>query len=110
MVRAAAKNFNDVVIITDKKDYPEFKKELKKYKGRTGLNFREKLASKAFNSTAYYDSIVAEWYNQKLNIKFPDKKIFFGEKVNELRYGENPHQKGSIYISDLNNDQNNLKQ
>ena len=81
MVRAAAKNFNDVVIITDKKDYSEFKKELKKYKGRTSLNFREKLASKAFNSTAYYDSIVAEWYNQKLGIKFPDKKTFFGKKL-----------------------------
>ena len=110
MVRAAAKNFNDVVVITNKKDYLNFSKELKKYKGKTSLNFREKMASKAFSLTAYYDSIVAEWYNQKLNIKFPDKKIFFGEKVNELRYGENPHQKSSIYISDINNDQNNLKQ
>jgi len=109
MVRAAAKNFNDVVIITDKKDYPEFKKELKKYKGRTGLNFREKLASKAFNSTAYYDSIVAEWYNQKLGIKFPDKKTFFGKRINQLRYGENPHQKSSIYLSDLKNDKTNLE-
>ena len=68
------------------------------------------MASKAFNLTAYYDSVVAAWYNQKLNNKFPDKKIFFGKKINELRYGENPHQKSSIYTSDLKNDQNNLEQ
>ena len=110
MVRAAAKNFNDVVVITDKNDYLNFSKELKKYNGKTNLNFREDLASKAFNLTAYYDSVVAAWYNQKLNIKFPDKKIFFGKKINELRYGENPHQKSSIYTSDLKNDQNNLEQ
>ena len=63
MVRAAAKNYSDVVIITDKKDYQEFNKEFKKYKGRTSLAFREGLARKAFGLTAYYDSIVAGWFN-----------------------------------------------
>ena len=110
MVRAAAKNFNDVTIITDKNDYLEFIKEMKKNKGRTNYKFREKMACKAFNLTAYYDSVVAEWYNKKLGIKFPDKKTFFGHKINPLRYGENPHQKSSIYLSSLEDDEINLKQ
>ena len=110
MVRAAAKNCNDVVIITDKEDYLDFIKEIKKHKGKTSLNFRERLAGKAFGLTAFYDSIIAEWYNQKLGIKFPERKTFFGKKINQLRYGENPHQKSSIYLSDLNYDKNNLEQ
>ena len=108
MVRAAAKNYKDVTIVTDKNDYIDLIKELKKYKGNTSLNFRERMASKAFNLTSYYDSIVADWFNQKLKIKFPERKTFFGRKLEKLSYGENPHQSGSIYISDLNNDSLNL--
>ncbi len=110
LVRAAAKNSSDVVIITDKKDYVNLIREVKKYKGKTSRNFREKLASKAFGLTAFYDSIIAEWYNQKLGIKFPERKTFFGKKINQLRYGENPHQQSSIYLSDLTNNENNLVQ
>ncbi len=110
MVRAAAKNCEDVVIITDKNDYLDFIKEIKKYKGKTSFNFREKLAAKAFSLTAFYDSMIAEWYNQKLQIKFPERKIFFGKKINQLRYGENPHQKSSIYLSDLKYEKSNLEQ
>jgi len=108
MVRAAAKNYNDVTIVTDKNDYIDLIKELKKNNGNTSLNFRERMASKAFNLTSYYDSIIAEWFNQKLGIKFPERKTFFGKKLEKLSYGENPHQDGSIYISDLNNDSLNL--
>ena len=97
MVRAAAKNFDHVTVITDKKDYSEFIGELNKYKGKTSLSFRERMASKAFNLTAYYDSVVAEWYNQKLGIKFPEKKTFFGEKISQLRYGEKSSSK-KFYI------------
>ncbi len=104
MVRAAAKNFNDVTIITDKNDYSELIQELKKNNGNTSLLFREKMASKAFNLTSYYDSIISEWFNQKLGIKFPERKTFFGKKIEKLSYGENPHQNGSIYLSDLNKD------
>ena len=108
MVRAAAKNYKDVTIVTDKNDYIDLTKELKKNNGNTSLNFRERMASKAFNLTSYYDSIIAEWFNQKLGIKFPERKTFFGKKLEKLSYGENPHQDGSIYISDLNNDNLNL--
>ena len=77
LVRAAAKNSKDVVIITDKEDYENLKEELKRNNGSTSLNFREKMASKAFNFTAYYDSLIANWYNEKLGIDFPEKKTFF---------------------------------
>ena len=97
MVRAAAKNFKDVTIITHSKDYNQLLKELKKNNGKTSLEFRENMASKAFGLTAYYDSIISNWFNKKLKIKFPDTKTIYGKKIEELRYGENPHQQGSIY-------------
>ena len=109
IVRAAAKNFNDVSIITDKKDYAKLIAELAKNKGSTTLKFRENMANKAFGLTAYYDSIISNWFNKKLNITFPEKKTIFAKKVNQLRYGENPHQKSSIYISDLYDDELGLK-
>ena len=100
MVRAAAKNFKNVTIITSKNDYSDLLKEIEKNKGKTSLNFREYMASKAFSLTAYYDAMIANWFNDNLKIKFPERKTFFGRKFKELRYGENPHQKSSIYISD----------
>ncbi len=102
MVRAAAKNFKDVTIITDKNDYRFLINQLKKNKGSTDLRFREYMASKAFGLTAYYDSIISNWFNKELNIKFPDKMTVPGKKLTELRYGENPHQKSSIYSNKLN--------
>ena len=110
MVRAAAKNAEDVTIITDKQDYSILIKELNKFNGKTTYNFRKKMASKAFSLTAYYDAIVSEWINRDIGLEFPERKTFFGKKINELRYGENPHQKSSIYINSLKNDDINLKQ
>jgi len=110
MVRAAAKNFKDVTIIAYKQDYPELIKELKKFKGKTTYNFRKKMASKAYGLTAYYDAMVSEWFNRNMGLNFPERKTFFGKKINQLRYGENPHQKSSIYISSLNSDNINLEQ
>ena len=100
LVRAAAKNFKNVAIITNKNDYPILIKELKKNKGGTSLHFREVMSSKAFGLTAYYDSMIANWFNNKLNIQFPERKTIFGRKLKKLRYGENPHQDSSIYVSD----------
>ena len=74
LVRAAAKNFNDVAIISNTSDYPKFVKELKTNKGATSINFRKLMSAKAFSLTAYYDSVVSNWLNDKLNIKFPEKK------------------------------------
>ena len=77
MVRAAAKNFKNVLIITNIEDYKEFIRELVKGKGSTKLEYREKLASKAFGLTAYYDAMITNWFNKKLQINFPDRKVFF---------------------------------
>ncbi len=98
MVRAAAKNFKDVTIVTDKVDYDHLIQQLKNNKGSTDVKFRKYLASKAFGLTAYYDGLISNWFNKKLGISFPDKKILAGKKLDKLRYGENPHQKSSIYI------------
>ena len=98
MVRSAAKNCKDVTIITNEKDYSTFITEINKNNGKTSLKFRELMASKAFALTAYYDSMIADWYNNKLNIQFPENKTIYGKKIQNLRYGENPHQKGSIYL------------
>ena len=109
MVRGAAKNFGEVSIITDKKDYGYLISELNKNKGATSLKFREQMASKAFGLTAYYDSMISNWFNKKLNIIFPDKKTIFGKKITQLRYGENPHQRSSIYLNDLFDEELGLK-
>ena len=58
------------------------------------------MSSKAFGLTAYYDAMIANWFNKKLNIEFPERKTIFGKQFQKLRYGENPHQKSSIYIND----------
>ena len=110
MVRSAAKNFKNVLIITNKNDYSDLIQEIEKNKGQTTLNFREYMSSKAFGLTAYYDAMIANWFNQKLNIKFPERKTIFGLKFKELRYGENPHQKSSIYINDYNDKELGLNQ
>ena len=102
MVRSAAKNFKNVTIITNKNDYLYLVKEIEKNKGSTTLIFRELMASKAFGLTAYYDAMIANWFNKKLNIEFPERKTIFGKRLQQLRYGENPHQKSSIYVSDYN--------
>ena len=67
------------------------------------------MASKAFGLTAYYDSIVSNWFNKELNIKFPDKMTIPGKKLAQLRYGENPHQKSSIYLNNLNDKEIGLR-
>ncbi len=105
MVRAAAKNFKNVTIITNKKDYGFLIKELETLKGKTSLKFRELMSSKAFGLTAYYDSMIANWFNKKLKIEFPERKTIFGRKFKKLRYGENPHQQSSIYVSDYDDEQ-----
>ncbi len=100
MVRAAAKNFKNVTIVTSSSDYGFLIKELETFNGRTSLKFRELMSSKAFGLTAYYDAMIANWFNKKLKIEFPERKTIFGRKLQKLRYGENPHQQSSIYVND----------
>ncbi len=97
MVRSAAKNYNDVTVITSLNQYDELISELKKNNGSTSLGFRIKMSRLAFTETAYYDSIVSNYFNKITNIDFPKKKIISSNLIERLRYGENPHQKGALY-------------
>ncbi|MDC0903568.1 bifunctional phosphoribosylaminoimidazolecarboxamide formyltransferase/IMP cyclohydrolase [Pelagibacteraceae bacterium] len=110
MVRSAAKNFKNVTIITNKNDYQNLIDEIKKNNGKTSLNFRKLMSSKAFGLTAYYDAMIANWFNKKLKIEFPERKTIFGKKLQKLRYGENPHQESSLYVSDYNDQSLELEQ
>ena len=102
MVRSAAKNYKDVTVITSSDQYEEFINELKKNNGSTTLNFREKMSQIAFTETAYYDSIISNYFNKISNNFFPKKKIIHGNLIETPRYGENPHQKSAIYSKNLN--------
>ncbi len=97
MVRSAAKNYHDVTIITSADQYEELINELKKNKGSTSLGFREKLSRIAFTETAYYDSVISDYFNKRNNVIFPKKKVFHTNLIESPRYGENPHQKSAIY-------------
>ena len=97
MVRSAAKNYKDVTVITSSEQYAELIDELNKFKGSTSLDFREKLSRIAFTETAYYDTLISDYFNKKTNTNFPKKKMFYGNLIETLRYGENPHQESGIY-------------
>jgi phosphoribosylaminoimidazolecarboxamide formyltransferase/IMP cyclohydrolase len=97
MVRSAAKNYQDVTVITSSDQYDELIDELNRNKGSTSLEFRERLARLAFTETAYYDSVISDYFNKKNNIIFPKRKVFHTNLIETPRYGENPHQKSAIY-------------
>ena len=107
MVRSAAKNYNDVTVITSTDQYQELIDEMNKNNGTTSLKFREKLSRTAFTETAYYDSVISSYFNKKTNIHLPDKKVFSANLIEKLRYGENPHQFSGYYSKNL---KTNLKQ
>jgi phosphoribosylaminoimidazolecarboxamide formyltransferase / IMP cyclohydrolase len=100
LVRAAAKNFNDVTVITSTNQYSALIDELKINKGFTSLNFRSKMSQLAFNETAYYDATISNYFNKISNVYFPQKKIIHGNLIDKLRYGENPHQESALYSTE----------
>ena len=103
MVRAAAKNYNDVTVITSIDQYSELINELRKNKGCTTLKFREKMSRLAFGETAYYDAVISNYFNKFNNVNFPKRKILYTNLIEKLRYGENPHQVGAFYSKDIEN-------
>ncbi|MDC0569303.1 bifunctional phosphoribosylaminoimidazolecarboxamide formyltransferase/IMP cyclohydrolase [Candidatus Pelagibacter sp.] len=102
MVRAAAKNYNAVTVITSSNQYDELINEIKKNKGSTSLKFREKMSLEAFSETAYYDALISNYFNKITKNNFPKKKLIYGNLIETLRYGENPHQKSAIYSKSKN--------
>ncbi len=101
MVRAAAKNYNDVTVITSTNQYEELAREMNKNKGSTSLKFRKKLSKLAFSETAYYDALISDYFNRINKDLFPAKKIIFGNLIEKLRYGENPHQQSALYSKNI---------
>ena len=97
MVRSAAKNYKDVTVITSTEQYQELIDELRMNNGSTTLEFRERMSELAFTETAYYDSIISNYFNKVSNNLFPRKKIFYGNLIQTPRYGENPHQMSGVY-------------
>ena len=99
MVRSAAKNHAFVTILTDPADYDDLIAELEESDGKTSYAFRRNCAAKAYSATAAYDSMISQWFafadQQRV---FPDMLVVNGNRVTELRYGENPHQRAALYV------------
>ncbi len=96
MVRSAAKNHGFVTIVTDPADYQTIIAEIKEA-GGTSLTTRKRLAAKAYSRTGSYDAAIAAWFAEQNGEAFPDRMPFAGSKVQECRYGENPHQVAAFY-------------
>lgn len=95
MIRAAAKNYQDVAVIVDPKDYGKVLSELKN--GGVTLETKKYLQYKVFAHTAVYDSLISNYLASQLNITFPDEVTFAYEKAQDMRYGENPQQQAVFY-------------
>ena len=94
LIRAAAKNFRDVVIVASKDDYTELDNLLKTQNGATTIDQRKSFAKKAFNITSNYDTAIFQYFNEDEPINVFKQSILTSQV---LRYGENPHQKGVFY-------------
>jgi phosphoribosylaminoimidazolecarboxamide formyltransferase/IMP cyclohydrolase len=102
MVRAAAKNYQDVAIVTDPGQYPSVVEELKANKGALGLATRERLAAAAFAQVAAYDSAISAYFTGRLGPAleedWPENLGLSFRRKTRLRYGENPHQQAAFYV------------
>lgn len=96
MLRSAAKNYRDVTVVTDPRDYLQVIKEIQQL-GETSLETRYKLALKVFQHTSHYDTLIANYLSGDLMQELPEVLTLTFEKQQDLRYGENPHQKACFY-------------
>ena len=99
MIRAAAKNYQDVAVVVDPKDYERVLSELEA--GEITLETKKYLQYKVFAHTAVYDSMISNYLAEKLDIRYPDSITFAYEKTQDMRYGENPHQGASYYSEEF---------
>ena len=98
-MRAAAKNFDHVMVISDPTDYIELKKELANFQGNTRQKTRKFFAGKAFSQTSYYDHLITGWFLSKRQVSHTKSRLFGGSSREILKYGENPHQVASYLNS-----------
>lgn len=99
MIRAAAKNYAHVTVVTEPADYAVVLEDMEQHSGATSLALRQRLAEKAFASMASYDSAVATWFARQEGTKFPERFTFTGVLGRPLSYGENPHQAAALYMN-----------
>jgi phosphoribosylaminoimidazolecarboxamide formyltransferase/IMP cyclohydrolase len=99
MIRAGAKNYNDVVVVVDPGDYAQILGELTAHGGCTTRKLRQELAQKAFARTAVYDAAISNWLAVEIGLAAPAYRAFGGKLASNLRYGENPHQTAAFYAS-----------
>jgi phosphoribosylaminoimidazolecarboxamide formyltransferase/IMP cyclohydrolase len=97
MIRAAAKNRTFAAVVVDPADYEGVLTELRESEGRLSLPTRERLAARAFACTARYDAAISTWFAGREGEDFPAQRASVFEKVTDLRYGENPHQRAAYY-------------
>jgi phosphoribosylaminoimidazolecarboxamide formyltransferase / IMP cyclohydrolase len=101
MLRSAAKNFEHVIVLVDPRDYPKILEELKRRDGQVSRESRLTLAQKVYTHTARYDSTVSSYLEHQVEgeeaVRFPGILTVHFEKVQNLRYGENPHQQAAFY-------------
>jgi phosphoribosylaminoimidazolecarboxamide formyltransferase/IMP cyclohydrolase len=93
MIRSAAKNFSDVLVVVDPGDYDAILQKLRK--GSIDSRYRKRLAQKAFQHVALYDTAIAQYLSEEV---FPEEMTIALEKARSLRYGENPHQQAAFYV------------
>ncbi|MGO1595731.1 MAG: bifunctional phosphoribosylaminoimidazolecarboxamide formyltransferase/IMP cyclohydrolase [Sphingobacterium sp.] len=94
LIRAAAKNFHDVVIISSKNEYQELETILEAQNGSTSLQQRRTFATRAFNTSSHYDTAIFNYFNQEASIPVFKQSE---QQAKTLRYGENPHQRGTFF-------------
>lgn len=101
MLRSAAKNHEFVTVVTDPQDYKAVLDDMKAHDGSTTYKLRQQLAANAYAATATYDSNISSWFaGQIKSDSYPRRISFSGTLKQNLRYGENPHQSGALYLVD----------
>jgi len=99
LIRAAAKNHQDVAVVVDPSDYPAIMAAMERGGGRTDLALRRHLAATAYARTGAYDAAISAWFAGQLGDEFPRRIAVGAELKQVLRYGENPHQRAALYLS-----------
>ncbi|WP_456409722.1 bifunctional phosphoribosylaminoimidazolecarboxamide formyltransferase/IMP cyclohydrolase [Oceanithermus sp.] len=97
LLRAAAKNHPRVWVVARPEDYPEVLRALAEEPPEAQRRLRECLAARAFAHTAAYDAAIAAWFAERLEGRFPERRLLVLERRASLRYGENPHQEAALY-------------
>jgi phosphoribosylaminoimidazolecarboxamide formyltransferase / IMP cyclohydrolase len=100
MIRGAAKNHDSVTVVVEPVDYARVLTEMSANGGATTLSLRRELAAKAYARTAAYDAAISNWFTGQNKTDAPEWRAFGGRLGQALRYGENPHQSASMYVSD----------